>query len=383
MTNPAHPAPPRGPVARRAGAFDSSGIRKVFDLAAKLDDPINLSIGQPDFAMPGAAQAAAKAAIDAGKNGYTPTQGIPALRERLEERARRETGQPQRRLCVTSGSSGALVLTLMAILDPGDEVIVFEPAFVMYRPLVEFLGGRVVAIDTAPSFRIDVDRVAAAITPRCRAILLNTPANPTGHVAEADVVRDLAHLAESRGVTLVSDELYRAYCYDAPFHSPALHSERVVVIDGFSKSHAMTGWRVGWVHGPPEIVNACTMLQQYTFVCAPQVGQWAALATLDCPMAEPLADCRRKRDALMAGLQGHYAFVRPGGAFYLYPEAPGGSGKAFAERAVAEEKLLVVPGSVFGTADTHFRIAYTVDDRTLDRGIAALRRLAAAPPKPV
>ena len=377
MTERDPTAPPRPAVARRASAFDSSGIRKVFDLAAKLDDPINLSIGQPDFAMPEAARTAAKAALDAGRNGYTPTQGIAALRDRLEERARSETGQPDRRLCVTSGSSGALVLTLMAILDPGDEVIVFEPAFVMYRPLVEFLGGRAVAIDTAPSFRIDVERVAAAITPRTRAILLNTPANPTGHVAAADVVRDLARLAEARGVTLVSDELYRSYCYDAPFHSPALHSERVVVIDGFSKSHAMTGWRVGWVHGPQDIVNACTMLQQYTFVCAPQVGQWAALAALDAPMEVPLAECRRKRDKLMAGLRGHYRFEQPGGAFYLYPEAPGGSGRAFAERAVAAEKLLVVPGGVFGAADTHFRIAYTVDERTLDRGIAALQRLAA------
>jgi len=369
-------------VSRRAAAFDSSGIRKAFDLAARLADPINLSIGQPDFAMPEVARAAAKGAIDAGKNGYTPTQGIPALRDRLEERVRVETGQPRRRLCVTSGSSGALVLTLMAILDPGDEVILFEPAFVMYRPLVEFLGGRVVAIDTAPAFRIDVDRVAAAITPHTRAILLNTPANPTGHVAAADVVRDLARLAEQRGVTLVSDELYRSYCYDAPFHSPALHSERVVVIDGFSKSHAMTGWRVGWVHGPDDIVAACTMLQQYTFVCAPQVGQWAAVAALDAPMDAPLAECRRKRDLLMAGLREHYSFVPPGGAFYLYPLAPGGSGRAFAERAVAEEKLLVVPGSVFGAADTHFRIAYTVDERTLDRGIAALRRLAATADRP-
>ena len=383
MTERDPSAPPHRPaVARRAGAFDSSGIRKVFDLAATLADPINLSIGQPDFAMPEAARAAAKAALDAGKNGYTPTQGIPALRDRLEERVRVETGQPRRRLCVTSGSSGALVLTLMAILDPGDEVILFEPAFVMYRPLVEFLGGRVVAIDTAPAFRIDVDRVAAALTPRTRAILLNTPANPTGHVAEADVVRDLARLAEQRGVTLVSDELYRSYRYDAPFHSPALHSERVVVIDGFSKSHAMTGWRVGWVHGPDDIVAACTMLQQYTFVCAPQVGQWAAVAALDAPMDAPLAECRRKRDLLMAGLREHYSFVPPGGAFYLYPLAPGGSGRAFAERAVAAEKLLVVPGSVFGAADTHFRIAYTVDERTLDRGIAALRRLAETADRP-
>jgi len=370
----------RAIISRRASAFDSSGIRKAFDLAAKLDDPINLAIGQPDFAMPAAACEAAKAAIDAGKSGYTQTQGIPQLRERLEGAVRGELGDPERKLCVTSGSSGALVLVLMTLIDPGDEVILFEPAFVMYRPLVEFLGGTCVIVDTSPSFRIDVEQVAAAITPRTKAILLNTPSNPTGFVAPLDTVRDLAELAERAGVTLISDELYRSYSYDEPFHSPAAHSDRVVVIDGFSKSHAMTGWRVGWVHGPAEIIDACTMLQQYTFVCAPQAGQWGAIAALDAPMDIPLAECKRKRDKLMAGIAGHYRFVKPGGAFYLYPEAPGGSGKRFAEIAAEQEKLIVVPGSVFGAADTHFRIAYTVSDRTLDRGIAALIRLAGAPP---
>ena len=370
----------RAMISRRASAFDSSGIRKAFDLAAKLDDPINLAIGQPDFAMPAAACEAAKAAIDAGKSGYTQTQGIPQLRERLEGAVRGELGDPERKLCVTSGSSGALVLVLMALIDPGDEVILFEPAFVMYRPLVEFLGGTCVIVDTSPSFSIDVEQVAAAITPRTKAILLNTPSNPTGFVAPLDTVRDLARLAERAGVTLISDELYRSYSYDEPFHSPAAHSDRVVVIDGFSKSHAMTGWRVGWVHGPAEIIDACTMLQQYTFVCAPQAGQWGAIAALDAPMDIPLAECKRKRDKLMAGIAGHYRFVKPGGAFYLYPEAPGGSGKRFAEAAAEQEKLIVVPGSVFGAADTHFRIAYTVSDRTLDRGIAALIRLAGAAP---
>ena len=364
----------RAIISRRASAFDSSGIRKAFDLAAKLDDPINLAIGQPDFAMP----AAALAAIDAGKSGYTQTQGIPQLRERLEGAVRGELGDPERKLCVTSGSSGALVLVLMALIDPGDEVILFEPAFVMYRPLVEFLGGTCVIVDTSPSFSIDVEQVAAAITPRTKAILLNTPSNPTGFVAPLDTVRDLARLAEQTGVTLISDELYRSYSYDEPFHSPAAHSDRVVVIDGFSKSHAMTGWRVGWVHGPAEIIDACTMLQQYTFVCAPQAGQWGAIAAFDAPMDIPLAECKRKRDKLMAGIAGHYRFVKPGGAFYLYPEAPGGSGKRFADAAAEQEKLIVVPGSVFGAADTHFRIAYTVTDRTLDRGIAALLRLAGA-----
>ena len=366
----------RTSISRRASAFDSSGIRKAFDLAAKLDDPINLAIGQPDFAMPAAACEAAKAAIDAGKSGYTQTQGIPQLRERLEGAVRDELGQPGRKLCVTSGSSGALVLVLMTLIDPGDEVILFEPAFVMYRPLVEFLGGTCVIVDTSPSFRIDVEQVAAAITPRTKAILLNTPSNPTGFVAPLETVRDLARLAEQTGVTLISDELYRSYCYDEPFHSPAAHSDAIVVIDGFSKSHAMTGWRVGWVHGPAEIIDACTMLQQYTFVCAPQIGQWGAIAAIDAPMDVPLSECKRKRDKLMAGIAGHYSFVKPGGAFYLYPEAPGGSGKRFAEIAAEQEKLIVVPGSVFGAADTHFRIAYTVTDRTLDRGIAALIRLA-------
>ena len=370
----------RAMISRRASAFDSSGIRKAFDLAAKLDDPINLAIGQPDFAMPAAACEAAKAAIDAGKSGYTQTQGIPQLRERLEGAVRGELGDPERKLCVTSGSSGALVLVLMALIDPGDEVILYEPAFVMYRPLVEFLGGTCVIVDTSPSFSIDVEQVAAAITPRTKAILLNTPSNPTGFVAPLDTVRDLARLAERAEVTLISDELYRSYSYDEPFHSPAAHSDRVVVIDGFSKSHAMTGWRVGWVHGPAEIIDACTMLQQYTFVCAPQAGQWGAIAALDAPMDIPLAECKRKRDKLMAGIAGHYRFVKPGGAFYLYPEAPGGSGKRFAEAAAEQEKLIVVPGSVFGAADTHFRIAYTVSDRTLDRGIAALIRLAGAAP---
>lgn len=371
------PGRPRGAIARRAAAFDSSGIRKAFDLAARLSDPINLSIGQPDFAMPEAARTAAKAAIDAGKNGYTPTQGIPALRDSLEARARAATGQADRRLLVTSGTSGGLVLALMALVDPGDEVIIFEPAFVMYRPLVEFLGGTVVAIDTSPAFTVDVDRVAAAITPRTKVILLNTPANPTGVVASAETVRDLTALADRHGITIISDELYRTLCYDAPFASPAVHSERVVVLDGFSKSHAMTGWRVGWLHGPADVIDVCAMIQQYTFVCAPQVGQWAAVEALECPMDAPLAECRRKRDKLVAGLRNHYEFQVPGGAFYLYLRAPGGSGTAFAERAVAEEKLIVVPGKVFGAADTHFRIAYTTDDRTLDRGIEALRRLAA------
>ena len=213
--------------------------------------------------------------------------------------------------------------------------------------------------------------LALVFLPKPKLLVLDEPMSGLDPVGR-ELVRDLLRRNASEGVsTLFSSHV---------LSDVEALSDRVVVIDGFSKSHAMTGWRVGWVHGPAEIIDACTMLQQYTFVCAPQAGQWGAIAALDAPMDIPLAECKRKRDKLMAGIAGHYRFVKPGGAFYLYPEAPGGSGKRFAEAAAEQEKLIVVPGSVFGAADTHFRIAYTVSDRTLDRGIAALIRLAGAAP---
>ena len=177
-------------------------------------------------------------------------------------------------------------------------------------------------------------------------------------------------------MTLISDELYRGFCYDHPFSSAATFSENSVILDGFSKSHAMTGWRVGYMHGPPEIIDACITLQQYTFVCSPQAGQWAALAAADCDMTKSFDACRRKRDRLVEGLRDHYDFTHPDGAFYLYPKTPGSSAEQFAELAVKQEQLLIVPGTVFGSADTHFRISYTVSDAMLERGIEALIRLA-------
>jgi aspartate aminotransferase/aminotransferase len=206
--------------------------------------------------------------------------------------------------------------------------------------------------------------------------LLNSPNNPTGLVISLETLERLAELTDKNNVTLISDELYRGFCYDRPFTSAALFSRNAIILDGFSKTHAMTGWRVGYMHGPSEIIDACITLQQYTFVCSPQVGQWAAIAAADCDMSWAFDTCRKKRDRLVEGLRGHYDFINPGGAFYLYPKAPGGSATMFAEHAVEQEQLLVVPGTVFGRADTHFRISYTVTDQMLERGIKALIRLA-------
>ena len=203
-------------LADRTAKFDSSGIRKVFDLAAKMANPINLSIGQPDFPVPEAIKEAAIAAIRGDKNGYSLTQGIPELRDEAASSAlTSDIGHADRRVLVTSGTSGSLVLAMLALVNPGDEVIVFDPYFVMYPALVGMVGGKCVIVDTYPDFRIDPERVAAAITPRTKMILLNSPANPTGVVAGEAELRALAELAAKHNIALVSDEIYREFCYDA------------------------------------------------------------------------------------------------------------------------------------------------------------------------
>jgi aspartate/methionine/tyrosine aminotransferase len=362
-------------IADRMRHFDSSGIRKVFDLAGSISDPINLSIGQPDFAVPAAVQEAAVRAIHEGKNGYSPTQGIAPLREDLQTRVRAQYGHAGRDVFITSGTSGGLVLAMLAMVNPGDEVIFFDPYFVMYKSLVALAGGVPVIVDTYPDFRIDVDRVAAAITKRTKAILFNSPGNPTGVTASDAEIRSLAELAEARNIALVSDEIYSHFCYDTPFVSPARFNSRTIVIDGFSKSHAMTGWRLGFAHGPAEIIQQMLKLQQYTFVCAPQPAQWAGIAALKTDMTEHIQAYRRKRDMIVAGLRDDFELVVPGGAFYVFPKAPWGGGERFVHRAI-ENKLLIIPGNIFSSHDTHFRISYAASDATLARGIEVLQRLA-------
>jgi len=276
-------------ISQRSACLDSSGIRRVFDLAAKMSNPIDLSIGQPDFDVPAPVQEAAIAAIRAGKNGYSVTQGIPELRAVLQARVDAKFRHADRKVLITSGTTGGLVLFLLATVNPGDEVIVFDPYFVMYEALVELVGGRCVLVDTYPDFRIDVNRVAAAVSAKTKMIVLGTPANPTGALASKQEVRDLVDLAARHDLLLVSDELYGVFCYDSPLVSPASYHEPCVVLDGFSKTYGMTGWRLGFAHGPARIIETMTMLQQYTFVCAPQPAQWAGLAALEVDMSAEVA----------------------------------------------------------------------------------------------
>jgi aspartate aminotransferase/aminotransferase len=362
-------------IADRMRHIESSGIRKVFELARSLKDPVNLSIGQPHFDVPEPIKAAAKAAIDRGHNSYTVTQGIPELREKILADVRARYHHPDRELFITSGTSGGLVLALCCTVNPDDEVIVFNPYFVMYPNLVALAGGTTVYVDTYPDFDIDVDKVRAALTPRTKAILVNSPANPTGMVYSGECLRDLARLARERNVILYSDEIYRAFCYDGPYHSPAEFNEDVVVFDGFSKASGMTGWRLGYAHGPKLIIDEMIKLQQFSFVCAPSMVQHAGIVAWDYDVSEFVADYRNKRNLLYEGLKDRFDLVRPSGAFYMFPKAPWGTGTEFVAEAI-RNNLLIIPGNVFSDRDSHFRLSYAASDRTIERGIDILNRLA-------
>ncbi len=360
-------------IADRIHLIDASGIRKVFDLAAKMKDPVNFSIGQPHFDTPVLVKEALKKAIDEGKNAYSQTQGIRPLVERLQQEIA-PLGHENRQVFVTSGTSGALNLALLTLINPGDEVIVFDPWFVMYKHLTNLAGGIVVPINTYPDFQIDVNQVEAAITSKTKLIIVNSPANPTGTVASEANLKDLAELARKHRIALISDEIYRLYCYDSEFTSPTRWNEDTIVIDGLSKSHSMTGLRLGFCHGPAEVIEQMTKLQQFTYVCAPQPTQWAALTALEMDLSDVVDEYKAKRNFVRDNLSG-FEIQGGDGAFYLFVKTPWGTGTEFVKAAI-EKNLLIIPGNVFSRQDTHFRISYASDQRTLERGVEILNEMA-------
>ena len=372
-------------ITDRLRAIDASGIRRVFDLAASLKDPVNLSIGQPDFDVPEPIKRAAIAAIEAGQNRYTQTQGIATLLERVRARLSEEFPAWQNSTdtgtLITSGVSGGLVLALLTCVGPGDEVLIPDPYFVMYRHLVTLAGATPVYVDTYPDFQLRVDRLDAAITPRTKMLLFNSPSNPTGVVATPQACADIARLCDERNILLLSDEIYDEFCYEKVHNrcpSPAATTRNLLLLRGYSKTYAMTGWRLGYAAGPRAIIEQMTKLQQYSFVCAPSMTQVAGVLAMDVDMTAHVEAYRRKRDRVVERLSPHYDLTTPGGAFYAFPKVPdhlGLTGQQFVERAV-QRSLLIIPGNVFSSRDTHFRISYACDDATLDRGLDILVDLA-------
>jgi len=365
-------------ISNRMHQIDASGIRKVFDLAATMKAPINLSIGQPHFDTPQPVKDALCQAVQEGKNAYSQTQGIAPLLELLQNEVAAEYKHDDRSVFVTSGTSGALMLALCTLIDPGDEVIVFDPWFVMYKHLTTLAGGKVVQVSTYPDFRIRAEAVEAAITDRTKVILFNSPANPTGAVASEAEVKALAAVAAKHNVALISDEIYRSFCYDGEFHSPATFNQDTIVIDGFSKSHSMTGLRLGYVHGPSAIIQQMMKLQQFTFVCAPHPVQWAGVTAWEQDLSQNLEEYRGKRDLMVSELKDDFEIQGGQGAFYLFLKCPWGTGTEFVTEAI-RNNLLIIPGNVFSPADTHFRLSFAATDDTLKRGAEILRKLARQP----
>jgi aspartate aminotransferase/aminotransferase len=365
-------------ISQRIKTIDASGIRQVFDLARNLKNPVNLSIGQPDFDIPEEVKLACFTAIKKGLNKYTPTQGILSLREKVTIKLEKENkikASPEEVL-ITSGTSGGLYLALAVLLDPGEEVIIFDPYFVSYKHLTNFLGAVPRYINTYPHFSLSAEKVEEVLTPKTKAIIINSPANPTGRVYSQAEIEKIVQLAEKKGIFIISDEVYEKFVYDGVFFSPGSIYERTITLNGFSKAYAMTGWRIGYAAGPRLIIQEMAKLQQYTYVCAPAPVQYAALTALDYNLAPLIKNYKQKRDKVYQSLKNYFKITFPEGGFYLFPEVPQKtSAEEFVRKAI-ENNLLIIPGNVFSEQATHFRISYAASEEMIEQGVEILKNLA-------
>ncbi len=390
-------------ISDRANGIDASGIRRIFALASTLDDPINLSIGQPDFVVPEPIRRAAIDAIDDHLNGYTLTQGLPTLLARVNGWLGHDLGWDVQAVntqghmgpvsMITSGTSGALVLAFMALLNPGDECIIPDPYFVAYPHWATLVGAKAVTVDTYPDFKLTAERIEPLINAKTKFVLLNTPSNPAGVVMSKDECIKLRDLCRSKGVLLMTDEIYDEFAFadattdacardasQARCPSPARIEgahEDVLLIRGFGKTYGCTGWRLGYAAGPSAIIEQMAKLQQYTFVCAPAPLQAGVEACFETDMSSFVDAYQSRRDLVLEKLGSLTEIASPGGAFYAFikvPEHLGMTGTAFAEEAI-ERNLLTIPGGAFSARDTHFRISFATEPGKLSRGLDILAEM--------
>jgi len=364
-------------LADRTSKVEFSGIRKFFEMAGRLTDPCDLSIGLPDYDTPEPVKQAAIQAIREGQNRYTPSAGLPELRERITSELK-EAYKQDVSVMITAGVSGGLTLSLLATVNPGDEVVFLDPYFVSYLQLVGMVGGTPVPVRSYPDFRFDVAAVEAAITPRTKVLMINSPGNPTGRVMTEAEIRAVAELAERHDLLLIADEIYDKLCYDGPSPCPLPHApENTMLLRGLGKTYGMTGWRMGYAAGPAAIIGEMTKFQQYTFVCAPSMAQVAALTAMKTDVSHHREAYANKRDLVCSLLEGHFEFARPSGGFYVFPRVPDRFADAdeFAE-AAAGHNVLIIPGNIFSSQNTHFRLSYATSDDLIRRGCDILSRLA-------
>jgi aminotransferase len=375
-------------IARRVASLKPSGIRKFFDIAATMQDVISLGIGEPDFTTPEPILQAGLKSLQRGETHYTSNHGKLQLRQALSAHLQRLYGvryDPQEEMVITVGVSEALYLTMTALLDPGDEVIIPTPCFVSYQPEVILAGGVPVEIPTRmqDNFQVDPDRIRKAITSRTKAIFVAYPNNPTGAVATREVLLEIARIAEEHDLILISDEIYDRLVYDFEHVCvPAFGEEtrrRTVLLGGFSKDYAMTGWRIGYAAGPADIIKGMVRIHQYTVMSAPTIAQDAALEALtsgEQHVRQMVAEYDRRRRLMVDGFNRlGLATFEPRGAFYAFPKvtATGMDDETFCQKLLEEEHVAIVPGNSFGPGGEGFaRACYATAYEKIEE---ALRRL--------
>jgi len=366
-----------------------SGIREFFDLVIGRDDITSLGVGEPDFVTPWRISEAAIYSIHQGQTSYTSNSGLLSLRtaiaKYLAERFSVEA-DPVKEVLITVGASEGMDLALRAILNPGDEVIVPEPCYVAYDPLVRLAGGVPVTLPTLgeDSFRINWETLESLITPKTRALIINYPSNPTGVTLKPEEVERLANLAAANEIIVISDEIYAELTYIGEHVSLASFPQAAdwtILLSGFSKAFAMTGWRLGYAAGPAEIIGAMTKIHQYSMLCAPIMAQRAAEAALHEGMADMhhmVDSYAERRNYFDSGLKSiGLKTTDPEGAFYAFASIgqTGLSSVDFCKRLLNEESLAVVPGTAFGASgEGYFRASYAVDFHTLDAALEKLQR---------
>jgi aminotransferase len=366
-----------------------SGIRRFFDLAANMKGVISLGVGEPDFVTSWSVREAAIHSLEQGYTTYTANAGMLELRKEISRYMERQftvSYNPNDQIIVTVGASQALDIALRAILNPGEEVIVVEPCFVAYAPLVTLAGGNPVTVQTLKEndFKLLPEQLEAAITPKTKALLICSPNNPTGtQLGKEDLVK-IAEIVKKHDLLIISDEIYAELAYDEKFTSFAAIDgliERTIVINGFSKAFAMTGWRLGYVCAPKEISEAMFKIHQYAMMCASTMAQHAGIEALKNGMSdveEMRQSYLRRRNYIVKsfnemGLTCH----NPGGAFYAFPSITktGLTSQEFAEKLLIEERVAVVPGDVFGeSGEGHIRCSYASSIEQLKEAIKRIER---------
>jgi aminotransferase len=366
-----------------------SGIRRFFDLAASMEGVISLGVGEPDFVTSWNVREACILSLEQGYTSYTANAGLLELRQEIAAYLSRKFEveySPENEILVTVGGSQALDLALRAIVNQGDEVIVVEPSFVSYGPLVALAGGVPVPIQTngADEFKLRPQQIEQVITARTKALVLCSPNNPTGTVLNKEELEAIARIVKKYDLLVISDEIYAELTYDGPYTSfPAVEEmrERTILVSGFSKGFAMTGWRLGFAAAPSMILQAMLKIHQYTMMCAPTMAQYGAIEALkngEHDVEEMKKSYRRRRNYFVQslneiGLRCHL----PGGAFYAFPsiQATGLTSEQFAEKLLLEEKVAVVPGSVFGASgEGYIRCSYASSFEQLQEAIKRMKR---------